>query len=222
MFQIVRKKIFNVTVGIWLAFILSSALFILFPEIDIAVSALFYDDGFYLKGSPYEVFFYKSVPVLLTLLAVGSIAIYIYNRIYKREVLGLNSRKIIYIILVLALAPGLIVNATLKENWGRERPTKIQEFGGKDRFTPAFVMSNQGGDSFSSGHGSAAFSLLGFALLMRKRRELWIALALSYGVAVSYARIIAGGHYLSDNVVSFFIVYITTHMLYYFIIEKES
>ena len=222
MFQIVRKKIFNVTVGIWLAFALSSALFILFPEIDIAVSALFYDDGFYLKGSPYEVFFYKSVPVLLTLLAVGSIAVYIYNRIYKREILGLNSRKIIYIILVLALAPGLIVNATLKENWGRERPTKIQEFGGKDRFTPAFVMSNQGGDSFSSGHGSAAFSLLGFALLMRKRRELWIALALSYGVAVSYARIIAGGHYLSDNVVSFFIVYITTHMLYHFIIEKES
>lgn len=222
MFQIVRKKIFNVRVGIWVAFALSSALFILFPEIDIAVSALFYDDGFYLKGSPYEVFFYKSVPVLLTLLAVGSISIFLYNRIYKREVLGLNSRKIIYIILVLALAPGLIVNATLKENWGRERPTKIQEFGGKDRFTPAFVMSNQGGDSFSSGHGSAAFSLLGFALLMRKRRELWIALTLSYGVAVSYARIIAGGHYLSDNVVSFFIVYITTHMLYYFIIEKDS
>jgi len=220
--QIFFKKYLGVELLIWLSFLFLSLLFILYPELDIAFSRLFYDGGFYLKGSLYEAFFYKSVPVILTLLAIGSISIFIYNRIYKKEVLGLNSRKFIYIILVLALAPGLIVNATLKENWGRERPKKIQEFGGKDRFTPAFVISNQGGDSFSSGHGSAAFSLLGFALLMRKRRELWIALALSYGVAVSYARIIAGGHYLSDNVVSFFIVYITTHMLYYFIIEKDS
>jgi len=154
-------------------------------------------------------------------LALGSIVLFLYNLITDKNILSIDKRKILYIILVLALAPGLIVNATLKENWGRARPAEIKQFGGDKTFTPAFVLSNQKGNSFSSGHGSAAFSVLGFALLMRKRKKLWIALALGYGVAVSFARIIGGGHFLSDNVTSFFIVYITTYILHYFILEKH-
>jgi len=222
MLEKLNKNIFNVPLYIWGAFFIFSSLFVLFSELDIFVSSLFFDGSFYLKGSLYELFFYKSVPIVVTTLAVGSIGLFLYNAAFKKNILGVNGRKIIYIVLVLAFAPGLIVNATLKENWGRARPAEIKEFGGSKTFTPAFVLSNQEGNSFSSGHGSAAFSVLGFALLMRKRKELWIALALSYGVAVSFARIIGGGHFLSDNVTSFFIVYITTHMLYYFIMEKES
>ena len=220
--QLFHKKLLGTHLIIWLAFVVFSLIFVLFPQIDITVSSLFYDEGFYLRGSLYENFFYKSVPIVVTTLAVSSIGIFLYNFIAKKNLLTLDTKKIIYIVLVLSLAPGLIVNATFKDNWGRARPVQIQEFGGDKTFTPAFVLSNQGGNSFSSGHGSAAFSVLGFALLMRKRKELWIALALSYGVAVSFARIIGGGHFLSDNVTSFFVVYITTHMLYYFIMEKES
>jgi len=216
------KRYLGVELFIWLAFVLFSLFFVLFFEVDIAFSSLFYDNGFYLKGSLYEVFFYKSVPIAVTALALGSIALFLYNYIFKKELLGLDAKKIIYIVLVLSLAPGLIVNVTLKENWGRARPAEIKEFGGDKTFTPAFVLSNQGGNSFSSGHGSAAFSVLGFALLAHKRRRLWIGLALSYGVAVSFARIIAGGHFLSDNIISFFIVYTTTHILYHYILREES
>jgi len=207
---------------IWLIFFLVSVFFIVYPETDIYVSSLFFKDGFYLKGSLYEIFFYKSVPILVSTLTIGSIVIFLYNYFTKKNIFGIDKKTIIYILLVLSLAPGLIVNSLLKENWGRARPMDIVEFGSTKKFTPAFILSDQGGNSFSSGHGAAAFSLLGFALLARKRRKLWISLALSYGVAVSFARIIGGGHFLSDNVTSFFIVYITTYALYGYLIKSKQ
>ena len=217
-----NKKLLNVPLFIWVLFFLSSLLFIIFPQIDIYISSLFYEDGFYLKGSLYEKIFYKSVPIVVTSLAIGSLSIFTYNYFSKKNILGLNKRVTLYIVLVLALAPGLIVNSILKENWGRSRPADIVHFGGAKEFTPAFVLSNQGGNSFSSGHGAAAFSVLGFALLARSRKKLWISLALSYGVAVSFARIIGGGHFFSDNVTSFFIVYITTYALYGYFFEDKK
>jgi len=217
-----NKKLLNIPLFIWVLFFLSSLLFILFPQIDIYISSLFYEDGFYLKGSLYEKIFYKSVPIVVTTLAIGSLSIFTYNYFSKKNILGLNKRVTLYIVLVLALAPGLIVNSTLKENWGRARPADIVHFGGTKEFTPAFVLSDQGGNSFSSGHGAAAFSLLGFALLARSRKKLWISLALSYGVAVSFARIIGGGHFFSDNVTSFFIVYITSYALYGYFFEDKK
>ena len=220
--NILSKKFLSVNIFVWIAFILCSISFVLYPQMDLYITSLVYDDGFYLKGSTYEVFFYKSVPIVVTTLAVGSIAIFLFNLLKNKNVLYIDKKTIIYIVLVLSLAPGLIVNTTFKQNWERARPGEIKEFGGNKTFSPAFIISDQGGNSFSSGHGAAAFSVLGFALLARKRRQLWITLALSYGVAVSFARIIGGGHFFSDNVTSFFIVYITTYILYHYIIEKRS
>ncbi|MDF1879348.1 phosphatase PAP2 family protein [Sulfurimonas sp. SAG-AH-194-C20] len=217
-----NKKFLHNPLYIWLAFFLASALFIFYPLIDIYTSSLFFEDGFYLRGSFYERLFYKSVPIMVSTTALGSIAIFTYNYYKKKNILGINKRVIIYLLLVLSLAPGLIVNSLLKEEWGRARPMDIVEFGSTKQFTPAFIISDQGGNSFSSGHGAAAFSVLGFALLARKRRQFWTTLALAYGVAVSFARIIGGGHFLSDSVTSFFIVYITTYALYGYLIENKK
>lgn len=223
MIKKLNKNYFNVKLYIWISFLLLSIIFILFPQIDIAISAPFYNgDSFYLKGSTFERFFYNSVKVLLTAFTVGSLGIYIYNRIKKTNILNLNTKVIIYIVLVLSVAPGLIVNATLKDNWGRARPAQIKEFGGTKTFTPAFILSDQKGHSFSSGHTSAAFAFVGFALLAVKRRTFWMTLAISYGILVSIARLIAGGHFFSDIITSFFIVWIVTHILYKLIFKKDS
>ncbi len=222
MLKKLKRSYYNVPVYIYLAFLICSLLFVAFPEIDIFISSLFFDGGFYLKGSFFEQIFYNSVPVVITILAVASFSVFLYNKFFRQNLFALDAKRVLYIILVLALAPGLIVNATLKENWGRARPAQVKEFGGEKTFTPAFILSDQDGRSFSSGHGSAAFSVLGFALLARKRQRVWITLALGYGVAVSFARIIGGGHFFSDNVTSFFVVYITTHILYYFLVEQKS
>lgn len=124
--------------------------------------------------------------------------------------------------LVLGIAPGLIVNVILKDNWGRPRPAQTIEFGGTMNFTPAYIPSKQDGYSFSSGHAAAAFSIMGFALLAKRRRKLWMSLALTYGTLVGIARMAAGGHFLSDVITSFFIVYIFTHIFYKLIFKEES
>ncbi len=223
MIKLLNKNYFNVKLYIWVSFLVLSIIFVLFPQIDITISAPFYNgENFYLKGSLYERFFYNSVKVLLTAFTLASLGIYLYNRIKHKHILNIDTKVIIYIVLVLSIAPGLIVNATLKDHWGRARPAQITQFGGDKEFTPAFILSNQNGHSFSSGHTAAAFSFVGFALLVTRRRKFWMSLAIAYGILVSFARLIAGGHFFSDIVTSFFIVWIVTHLLYKLIFKKDS
>ncbi len=218
-----NKKILNVSLYIWVLFLASSLVFITFPQIDLFISDLFYNGKeFPLNGSAVEEFFYHSVRPVILLFALGSIAVFFYNLISKNNLFGINAKVMLYLLLVLSIAPGLVVNAVLKENWGRARPNQTMHYGGDKAFTPAFVMSNQGGYSFSSGHTAAAFSLIGFALLAKNRKKFWMLLAISYGVLVSLARVAAGGHFFSDVVTSFFIVYIFTHILYKLIIEEKE
>ncbi len=218
-----NKKFLNVSVYIWLSFLLLSGVFLLYPQIDIYVSSLFYDGSrFYSNGLFWEDTLNRSVRPLIIFLFLTTFGTFIYNKIKRKNLLGINSKVMLYIFLVLSIAPGLIVNLVLKENWGRERPTKIIEFGGNKEFSPAFVMTESGGRSFSSGHAAAAFSVIGFALLAKSRKKLWMSLAIAYGAGVSLSRIAAGGHFLSDVVTSFFIVWITTHILYLIIFKEES
>jgi len=218
-----NKNYFNVKAYIWLAFVLLSLMFIFFPQIDLYVANLFYDGkSFPMNKTWLESFFYYSVKPLIIIFIFSTFTLYIHNRIYKKNILNIDTKVILYIILVLSIAPGLIVNTTLKDNWGRARPAQIIEFGGKKEFTPAFIVSNQDGYSFSSGHSAAAFSLIGFALLAKRRRTIWMSLAISYGIAVSIARMAAGGHFFSDVITSFFIVWIGTHIFYKLIFKKDS
>lgn len=218
-----NKKYLNVKLYFWLLFFVSSIIFVIFPQIDLDIASLFYDGkSFPLNGSWIEDILYHSVKPLIITFALSSIAIFIYNYVKKKNLLGINSKTMLFIVLFLTIAPALIVNTTLKENWGRARPAQTINFGGQKEFTPAFIPSNQGGYSFSSGHTAAAFSLLGFALLAKRRQKLFISLVLTYGTLVSLARMAAGGHFLSDVVTSFFIVYISTHILYKLVFKEDT
>ncbi len=218
-----NKKYLNVPLYIWLSFAVLSLIFVFVPEVDMYVSGLFYNgENFPANKSVIEQFFYHSVRTIIIILASATLAIYIYNKIKKKNILNITGRVVIFIFLTLTIAPGLVVNAFLKDNWGRPRPNQTIQYGGNMQFTPAFIPSNQDGYSFSSGHTAAAFSLIGFALLAKRRKRVWISLALTYGVLVSVARMAAGGHFLSDVVTSFFIVYITTLFLYGLLIDKKS
>ena len=223
MIALLKKSFLNVPIYILALFIFSSFIFILFPEFDLYISSLFYDKVFVnAYGSSFEHFFYHSVEPIVLFTLFFSIAVFTYNSIYKKDFLHINKRVMLYIVLVVTIAPGLFVNLILKENWGRARPSQIVQFGGEKKFTPAFIISDQNGNSFSSGHAAAAFSLIGFALLARKKRKIWISLAMGYGILVSIARLSVGGHFLSDVVTSFFIVYITTLILYGLIIKGKT
>lgn len=218
-----NKKIINVPLYVWVAFIVTSLLFVFFPQIDIFVSALFYskESGFIANGTWYEYILYNSIQSVVTLTIILPIFIWLYNIAAKKNLLHVNKKVVFYLLLVVAIGPGIIVNDILKDHWGRARPAETTLFGGHKQFTPAFVISDQHGCSFSCGHAAAAFFLIAPALLVRKRRALWMSLAVGYGFAISYIRIAAGGHFLSDTVVSFFIVYITT-LIFYGLFFKEK
>ena len=218
-----NKKYLNIKLYFWLLFLVASIILVSFPQIDLYIASLFFNGkSFPLNGSWMEDILYHSVKPIIISFAIFSIVIFIYNYIKKKNILNINSAVIIYIILVLTIAPALIVNSILKENWGRARPAQTINFGGEKEFSPAFIPSNQGGYSFSSGHTAAAFSLLGFALLAKRKRKLFISIVLVYGALVSVARMAAGGHFLSDVLTSFFIVYISTHIIYKFVFKEDS
>ncbi|MDA3907601.1 MAG: PAP2 family protein, partial [Sulfurimonas sp.] len=145
-----NKKYLNVKLYFWLLFLVSSLIFIFFPQIDLSIASMFYDGKeFPMNGTWIEELFYHSVRPLIIIFALSSIGIFIYNLVKKKNVLNIDARVMIYIVLVLSIAPALIVNTTLKENWGRARPAQTINFGGDKEFTPAFIPSDQGGYSFS-------------------------------------------------------------------------
>ncbi|UFS63611.1 phosphatase PAP2 family protein [Sulfurimonas sp. HSL-3221] len=200
----------------WVAMAVLSLLFFLFPQIDLAVAALFYagPDGFPAAKTLAEQVIYYSVPYGLMALYIGAVLLWLFNTAFGRSVWRFTGRKLLYVLLVLGIGSGLIVNALFKEHWGRARPAETMEFGGKKEFSPAFVpVAGQVGNSFSCGHASGAFALLAFAKLSRRRR-LWNTIVLGYGLIVGMARMAAGGHFLSDVAVSFFIMYTVTELLY--------
>jgi lipid A 4'-phosphatase len=124
--------------------------------------------------------------------------------------------------LVLVIGPGLIVNSTLKENFGRARPRDVMEFGGSKQFTPAFVICHECNKncSFSSGDAAGGFFAITLAFALSRRRVVFVA-ALLFGAAISLARIAAGAHFFSDTVVSFFVVLILSDLLHHYIVLSD-
>ena len=99
----------------------------------------------------------------------------------------------------IALGPGLATWA-LKDYTLRARPMDVVEFGGTRQFTPAFVQAKQCNDNcaFSSGHAACGFFFASLMLLYPRRRWRWVSLGVLAGLAVSFARVSVGAHWLSD------------------------
>ena len=211
-----KRTLFCIHPIVWAAMIVLSLVLYLTPQADLAITGFFYTDGegFLQHGAAWERFFYRSVPVVLILLYTGALLLWIYNRFMHRNLLAFNGKKLLYMLLVAGIGSGLLVNALLKDHWGRARPAQTVLFGGDKMFTPPFVISDQGGKSFSSGHTSGAFALLALVFLAHRRRKAIAMAVIAYGAAVSLARIAAGGHFFSDVMVSVFIMYIVSAVLY--------
>jgi lipid A 4'-phosphatase len=215
-YALARKRLLNAPVWLWATFVAVSAVFLLIPQIDLAVSRAFYtpDIGFETKGIWYERLVHRSVGVSLVLGNIALIVIWGVRALANRQAINFRGKELVFLLVFLGLGPGLVVNGLLKENWGRARPADIVQFGGTREFTPAFVLSDQGGKSFSSGHAAASFFWILVALLIAPRHKLWIFLAVAYCLVVSWMRIAAGGHFLSDVVTSYFIMAILALAMY--------
>jgi membrane-associated PAP2 superfamily phosphatase len=125
-----------------------------------------------------------------------------------------------FLVLLLALGPGLMVNAVFKDHWGRPRPREIVQFGGKKQFLHPWQRGEDGnGRSFPSGHSSAAFYMAApFFIYRRSNKRLarvWLLGGLTFGILMSIARITQGGHFLSDTLWAWGMVQLVALALYY-------
>ncbi len=196
--------------------ILSLLSFVLLPYVDIWSSRLFYQDGEFSLGNTlpfvviYEVFGFLPYIMVPGLLLLMLWALWYYRN--KRD----PFRRTIFAFLFFSLliGPGVLVNTVIKNNSiGRARPSQIVEFGGESKFTPAFVYSGacKTNCSFVSGHASMGFYFIALGWLMRSRRWFWIGFGI--GTLVGLTRIVQGGHFLSDTIFAFWVVYWTNVIL---------
>lgn len=142
-----------------------------------------------------------NIYLIVSLLAL--FAVCITMQIRRRSDTLPPVRACILILLAIAMGPGLIVNAVLKENWSRPRPGAVLASGDDSSFRAWWEPTGncKRNCSFASGEASAAFSTLAVAVVTPLAiRYTAITLALLYGILIGAIRVAAGGHFVSDVV----------------------
>ncbi|MBI3498647.1 MAG: phosphatase PAP2 family protein [Proteobacteria bacterium] len=179
-------------------------IFTVFPELDLKASSIFLDPGtgrWLASEQPWAEAFRQALSLAAALVPAAAIALFFYARRTRRRLPGGDGRIALYLILCLALGPGLLVNVVLKEHWGRARPSQIAEFGHDRRFTPALLPANECSHncSFVSGEVSLGFSFMALGwIAVGRLRPLLLAAAATLGLAMGALRMAQGGHFLSD------------------------
>ncbi len=186
-------------------------------DADLRISSYFYQSGGWPVGERFSwklLYRLDRYPGLL--LAIFGLFAAIYGS-YNTSWRSWRSKGA-FLVLLLALGPGLMVNAVFKDHWGRPRPREVTEFGGSRQFQQPWQPAiNQNGRSFPCGHGSAAFYMAAPYFIYRRKKPfvaiIWLSCGLLFGILMSYARIAQGAHFLSDTVWSLGMVYIMAVIL---------
>jgi len=126
-----------------------------------------------------------------------------------------------FLVLVMAVGPGLVVNDVFKKHWGRPRPKDVVTLGGEKPFLEVWEKGPNArwGNSFASGHAATAFYVATpFFLLRRSKRRralVWLLAGLTYGALMGVARMAQGAHFLSDIVWAAGFVWIIALVFFY-------
>lgn len=195
------------------------------PQIDLWVSNLFYNvehHAFWVQEHPHLEFLRHLIVRSLVVMNFALLAILVLKVIKPAWVACCKAKTAIYILLCFLIAPGLVVNAILKDQWGRPRPHQTQEFGGAAVFQPAWKMSThcERNCSFVCGDCAMVFTLFSFVPLVR-RKYLATFMVCVAGLTISFLRVGAGGHFFSDAFLSGVIVYLVVNTLHYVLYEGK-
>jgi lipid A 4'-phosphatase len=186
--------------------IVAAGVFALWPDLDRDVANFFYrqDQGFVGHGGvwgPVRAFFNIAPFIVLIVAAI----FYLCRRYGFSTPWAPTGRALIFLIATMVVGPGLVVNLGLKDHAHRPRPTQTQDYGGPYEFRPWYRFDGgcKKNCSFVSGEASEGFWMIAPASLAPPPiRAFAIAAALVFGAAASLLRVAAGGHYLSDVVLS--------------------
>ncbi len=187
-------------------------------NIDILISSLFYikNVGFIYKNNFFIISFYYLIPILTKIFFTICTCYLIYLFFKTKNFKIIIASYAFFLVLSAAIGPGLIVNSILKENIGRARPREIIEFGGDKIYSGAARSSNQcySNCSFSSGHAAMGFYFTVIAYIFQRKFTKIYLYGVLFGILVGISRIIMGGHFASDVIISGFILLFTNHLIY--------
>jgi lipid A 4'-phosphatase len=183
-----------------LLFLALIAIITVSPQVDQYLAKLTYNpitNNFYGETHLWCKIIYHGVNVAIAILIILPIVfLFLAYRIKSlSKTFAKRFALITYVSLI--VGPGVIVNAGLKQHWGRARPNQvIREH---QTFTPLwqYVANKPSDNSFPSGHASGGF-FLGIPLLATRRKKLAISVSLLGGALVGLVRLLQGGHYFSD------------------------
>ncbi|WP_067338370.1 phosphatase PAP2 family protein [Stappia indica] len=184
-----------------------SLFFLAFPAVDIAASRLFHDpvNGFVLSQNPFLQRLRELGPFLVKLVAVLCVLVLLWPFVVAPLSRRLSLRAPVFLLSTLILGPGVLVNAVLKNNWGRPRPNAVDLFGGEAPYVRVWQMTNHCDTncSFVSGEASSSLWLVTLAFLAPPSwRRAILAVVLPLAVILSANRVAFGGHFLSDTLIS--------------------
>ncbi|HEY3308149.1 MAG TPA: phosphatase PAP2 family protein [Desulfuromonadaceae bacterium] len=201
-----------------LAMLVIATALIALTNADLSISTLFYQRNGWPTGN---------LPPWRQLYLFGYYPAYILGGtalgLYLADLSGLRKsclkKAAAYMVVLLLLGPGLLINSGFKDHWGRERPRDISQFGGTKSFQQPWQPGAGHGRSFPSGHGASAFYLAMPFFILRRHRPRTAALVyvagMFYGVLMGFARIAQGGHFASDILWAWGVVHLTAVVLYY-------
>src|SRR5665213_3160760 len=205
----------------------TGVIFALFPDIELQIARPFYEfidvnhNVFSLRF--YEPFAWVRDSALWfsALLVAPAVAALLIKLIHPRRKMLVSGRAVVFLISTLVLGPGLLVNVTLKNHWGRPRPVEVTQFEGTEHYVSWW---DPRGDcpkncSFVSGDvAGAIWTMAPAALAAPQWRALAYGAALALGAGMSVLRVMAGGHFITDTifagVFTYLIIWIVHGLIY--------
>jgi membrane-associated PAP2 superfamily phosphatase len=177
-----------------------------YPQLDLAVSALFFDQptrSFTAANTLTALWWRHAFTYMIWLMAAPAFIAVGLKLVLPRRRMIIPGRATLLLIATLALGPGLVANVILKDYWGRPRPFEVTRFNGSETFVPWWDPRGNCDKncSFVAGEGAGSFWTLAPAALMPPAwRPLAYGAALTFGIVVSGLRLAFGAHFFSDAV----------------------
>ncbi len=199
-------------------------LFGIYPELDLKLAALFYDDAqktFPLKLNAVASFARDAAMWIAWAFVLPSIVAIVAKFVRPDRPMLMSGRAAVFLLGTMLLSAGVLTNLTFKSYWGRPRPVVVTQFAGDKEFVPWWDPRGTCARncSFFSGEGATAFWTYAPASLAPPSwRPLAYAAATVFGIVTSGLRMAFGGHFFTDvaiaGLVSFLVIWLAYALIY--------
>ena len=199
----------------WLLLLACVLLFLVWPELDLIVTRYFFDplnQEFPANALPWVKWVYDDTPVINQWLGLLMLSALLLQWI-RPGWPGLRARRSMCAwLLVVCIGLGFAVDWVLKDHFGRPHPYQTHVFTGDQDFVPAFHYRPlcEVNCSFVSGHAAGGFVWMAWGMWgWRRRRQAWLLAGVAAGSFIGAARVMQGGHFLSDVVFSGWVIWLS-------------